>query len=131
MVKFLATSDPNICFTEDEDGWTPLHLAAKKGRVEVVNELVQARPEVMMYPLNPATAISITHSYVLCNGLEALKHLVEADHDLLNNQDGDGNTILHKVTAIKQTEPKPQDTLNDMQEVHLNWYKYDHAPLLG
>ncbi|KAM7515711.1 hypothetical protein LguiA_005294 [Lonicera macranthoides] len=104
MVKFLVTVDPNVCFTEDEDGWTPFHLAAKKGQVEVVKELVQARPEVMMYPLNPVKAISIIHSYVICNGLEALKHLVEADHNVLNYQDGDGNTILHKVTALKQTE---------------------------
>ncbi|KAM7515692.1 hypothetical protein LguiA_005275 [Lonicera macranthoides] len=104
IVKFLVTADPNVCFTEDEDGWTPLHLAAKKGRVEVVNELVQARPEVMPYPLNPAKAISIIHSYLIFNGLEALKHLVEADHNVLNYQDGDGNTILHKVTALKQTE---------------------------
>ncbi|KAM7515705.1 hypothetical protein LguiA_005288 [Lonicera macranthoides] len=104
MVKFLVTADPNVCFTEDEGGWTPLHLAAKKGRVDVVNELVHMRPEVMMNSLNPAKAISIIHSYVIHNGLEALKHLVEADHNVLNYQDEDGNTILHKVTALKQTE---------------------------
>lgn len=70
----------------------------------MVKELVQAWPEMMMYPLKQVKAISIVHSYVICYGLEALKHLVEADYNVLNSQDGDGNTILHKVTALKQTE---------------------------
>ena len=105
MVKFLLAKDSDVCLMEDEFGRTPLHLAAMvKGRVEVVNELVQARPEVIMYPLNKTKTIMILHLYVIRNGHEALEKLVEVDPTFLNSQDGEGNTILHKVVALKQLQ---------------------------
>ncbi|KAM7517496.1 hypothetical protein LguiB_016458 [Lonicera macranthoides] len=105
MVKLLLDADSDVCLIEDEFGRTPLHLAAMvKGRVEVVNELVRARPEAVMYPLNRMKTVSILHLYVIRNGPKALEQLVEVDHTFLNSQDGEGNTILHKVVALKQLE---------------------------
>ncbi|KAM7513574.1 hypothetical protein LguiA_003157 [Lonicera macranthoides] len=57
-----------------------------------------------MYPLNRTKTVSILHLYVICNGPKALEQLVEVDHTFLNSQDGEGNTILHKVVALKQLE---------------------------
>ncbi|KAM7519335.1 hypothetical protein LguiB_018297 [Lonicera macranthoides] len=105
MVKLLLKADADVCLMEDKFGRTPLHLAAMdKGRVEVVNELVQTRPEAIMYPLNKAKTITILHLYVIRSGMKALDQLLEVDHTFLNSQDGEGNTILHNVVALKQWE---------------------------
>ncbi|KAM7513578.1 hypothetical protein LguiA_003161 [Lonicera macranthoides] len=105
MVKLLLDADSDVCLIEDEFGRTAFHLAAMvKGQVEVVNELVRARPELVMYPLNRMKTVAILHLYVLRNGPKALDQLVEVDHTFLNSQDGEGNTILHKVIALKQLE---------------------------
>ncbi|KAM7517501.1 hypothetical protein LguiB_016463 [Lonicera macranthoides] len=105
MVKLLLNADSDVCLIEDEFGRTPFHLAAMvKGQVEVINELVRARPELVMYPLNRMKTVAILHLYVLRNGPKALDQLVEVDHTFLNSQDGEGNTILHKVVALKQLE---------------------------
>ncbi|KAM7517673.1 hypothetical protein LguiB_016635 [Lonicera macranthoides] len=105
MVKLLLNADSDVCLIEDEFGRTPFHLAAMvKGQVEVINELVRARPELVMYPLNRMKTVAILHLYVLRNGPKALDQLVEVDHTFLNSQDGEGNIILHKVVALKQLE---------------------------
>ncbi|KAM7515335.1 hypothetical protein LguiA_004918 [Lonicera macranthoides] len=110
MVKLLLDANSDVCLLEDEFGRTPLHLAMVKGRVEVVNELVRARPEAIIYPLSKTKIITILHSYVIRIGLEALKQLVEVDQTFLNSQDREGNTILHKVVALKQLEVKKKNS---------------------
>ncbi|KAM7515342.1 hypothetical protein LguiA_004925 [Lonicera macranthoides] len=120
MVKLLLEADADVCLIEDKFGRTPLHLAAMdKGRVEVVNELIKAKPEAIMYPLNKTKTITILHLYVIRNGLKALDQLLEVDCTFLNSQDGEGNTILHKVVALKQWETMKHLVLNPQLAVDL------------
>ncbi|XP_039165818.1 ankyrin repeat-containing protein At5g02620 [Eucalyptus grandis] len=75
-----------------------------KGRINIVIELVKARPEVAEHRLSHGqTAL---HLGVRHNRLETLKVLVEmvGDGDLVNAQDDEGNTILHLAAVNKQIE---------------------------
>ena len=46
IVKFLVDKNQPSMVVEDEDGNTPLHLAAKYGRVKVADYLIDAGAEV-------------------------------------------------------------------------------------
>ncbi|XP_076885617.1 uncharacterized protein LOC143535171 [Bidens hawaiensis] len=87
----------------DRDEMNPLHLAAVKGRCEVVKVLVQAQPHAARDMVQQET---ILHLCVKYNQLEVLKILVETvgDHEFVNAKDADGNTILHLAVADKQIE---------------------------
>jgi ankyrin repeat protein len=89
-------------------GRIPLHLAAMKGRVAVIRELLQAKPESIYEKLGRGE--TVLHLCVKYNRLEALETLLQylrSCNDmefLLNSGDDDGNTILHLAVALKQME---------------------------
>ncbi|KAF8369666.1 hypothetical protein HHK36_032310 [Tetracentron sinense] len=86
------------------DGRTPLHLAAMKGRVEVLEVLLNVRTEVTRITTDHGE--TIMHLCVKHNRLEALKVLVEpeSDGEFVNWKDDEDNTILHVAAAMKQME---------------------------
>ncbi|KAG5556366.1 hypothetical protein RHGRI_006834 [Rhododendron griersonianum] len=79
-----------------------------KGRVEVIRELLGAKPCSVYDKLGRGE--TVLHLSVKYNRLEALKTLVKylqskkMESDLLNSRDDDGNTILHLAAAFKQVE---------------------------
>ena len=77
-----------------------------RGRVEVVRELIVARPDSTQVVLDGGE--TVLHLCVKYNQLEALKLLVESVSDegeFLNSKDHeDGNTILHLAVMLKQIE---------------------------
>ncbi|KAG5556352.1 hypothetical protein RHGRI_006824 [Rhododendron griersonianum] len=86
----------------------PLHLAIMKGRVEVIQDLLQAKPHSVHEKLGRGE--TVLHLSVQYNRLEALKTLVEylqsknMESGLLYSTDDDDNTILHLAAALKQVE---------------------------
>ena len=89
----------------NQEGRTPLHVAAVKGRVKVVSELVRVKAESTRVLTDRAE--TVLHLCVGHNRLEGLKVLVEAigkDDELVNLKDYDGNTILHIAVSKKQIE---------------------------
>ncbi|PNX77615.1 ankyrin repeat-containing protein [Trifolium pratense] len=78
----------------------PLHLAAKRGRVGVIKELINARPDSVWDDDG-----SVLHLCVWYNNLEALKFILQSgrgDQELLLAKNKEGNTILHLAVMLKQ-----------------------------
>ncbi|CAL5207107.1 unnamed protein product [Lathyrus oleraceus] len=84
----------------------PLHFAVIRGRMGVIKELLNARPDSIRV-LNDDG--SVLHLCVLYNHLESLKLLLESvrvDSQLLLAKDREGNTILHLAIRLKQIKPE-------------------------
>ncbi|KAM7515338.1 hypothetical protein LguiA_004921 [Lonicera macranthoides] len=69
-----------------------------------------------MYPLKKTKTIMILRLYVIRNGPEALKQLVEVDHSFLNSQDREGNTNLAQSCSLETIGGKEKKFLR------LNFY---------
>ena len=91
---------------QDQDGRIPLHYAAMRGQIEVMRELISARPDSTQVMVNKVE--TVLHLCVKYNQLDALKLLVDSlsnEDSLINSQDHEGgNTILHLAVMLKQTE---------------------------
>ncbi|KAE8666869.1 hypothetical protein F3Y22_tig00112488pilonHSYRG00077 [Hibiscus syriacus] len=69
----------------DSRGCSALHLAAAKGYLQIVKELVKAEPEMLV-------------------GLKSLIELNRKDDEMVNHKDCEGNTLVHIAVANKQIE---------------------------
>ncbi|XP_021763429.1 ankyrin repeat-containing protein BDA1-like [Chenopodium quinoa] len=105
LVTLLLSVSPGIvCRARDAYGRCPVHVAAIKGRVEVLKELMRVDSGAAL--LRTDQDDSILHLCVKFNQFEALKVLIERINDnvLLNCGDCDGNTILHLSVLNQQSE---------------------------
>ncbi|KAJ0032003.1 hypothetical protein Pint_13725 [Pistacia integerrima] len=95
IVKILVSVNPEMCFVCDRDGKNPVHIAAIKGHVSVIKEFVKGRPNAAR--MLTERGETILHAFVRFDQLEAMEFLVEAinDHEFMNSEDDDGNTLLH------------------------------------
>ncbi|XP_057460139.1 ankyrin repeat-containing protein BDA1-like [Actinidia eriantha] len=97
----------DLCRLQGREGRIPLHCAAIKGRVQVMKELLDASPDsVEDVTARRETAL---HLAVKNNQFQGLRLLVaHLNHfkkeGVLNNKDGQGNTILHLAVSRKQYE---------------------------
>ncbi|XP_021739448.1 ankyrin repeat-containing protein BDA1-like [Chenopodium quinoa] len=94
----------SIFYTHDQDGKTPVHVAAINGQIDVLEvvlnvELEAARERTM-------GGESVLHLCVKHKQPKALRFLVKRmdDGELLNLDDALGNTVLHLAVAAKQPE---------------------------
>ncbi|KAJ0963617.1 hypothetical protein J5N97_028739 [Dioscorea zingiberensis] len=108
--QLISKVGSHLCLLKDKDGRLPVHTAAMKGRISILEELINACPE-------SARALTYQKESVLhlavqfMNSVETLEYLVEKlgvlggeinDHELLNLKDDKGNTILHHAVARRQ-----------------------------
>ncbi|XP_044497567.1 ankyrin repeat-containing protein ITN1-like [Mangifera indica] len=70
IVKELLITNKEVSMVADQDGRIPLHLAAMRGRVEVIQGLISAKPQSILVQIHGETAL---HSCVKHNHLDALK----------------------------------------------------------
>jgi uncharacterized protein len=117
-VKELLKNDPNLVFSKDEDGFTPLHLAAANGHTGIVEFLLTTRAEVNSKdnagstPLHQAAAGQHNDIVELLLAQKADvdatdKHGLTPLHyaALSNNQDVVRSLLIHDANAnIKDNE---------------------------
>ncbi|KAH7691507.1 26S proteasome regulatory complex subunit PSMD10 protein [Dioscorea alata] len=109
IVKLLISKvGSHLCFLKDKDGRLAIHIAAMKGRFDILEELIKICPEsarALTYQHE-----SILHIAVQFNSFETVEFLLkklEVDDDineLFNLKDDKGNTILHHAVARRQLQ---------------------------
>src|SRR6266568_779470 len=95
-VKSLIKNSPDVVFSKDEDGFTPLHLAAANGYKDIAELLLASKADIEATdnsgstPLHQAVAASAEHS-------DLVEVLIAHKADL-NAADANGLTPLHYAT---------------------------------
>jgi ankyrin repeat protein len=95
-VREMIKSDPSLVFSKDEDGFTPLHLAAANGYKDMVDFLLAAKADVNAKdnagstPLHQAAAAEIQHRDIV--------EVLLAHKADVNAADRQGLTPLHYAT---------------------------------
>ncbi|KAL3533517.1 hypothetical protein ACH5RR_007038 [Cinchona calisaya] len=104
IVEAILHANPDMCFVFDRDGRNPFHIAAIKGKIEVLGMLIGARPFAAREKTKRGE--TVLNLCVKFDQLEALKILVEAmdDDEFLNQKDDDGLNILHLAVISKKIE---------------------------
>lgn len=95
--------DSDLCSVQDKEGRTPLHCAAIKGRINIIDEILSLSLDLFEATTNNGE--TVLHLAVKNNQYEVVKYLTESLNitKLLNMQENDGNTVLHLATAGKLT----------------------------
>ncbi|RZC55404.1 hypothetical protein C5167_014258 [Papaver somniferum] len=112
MVNVLLKVTADACKAIDRNGNIPIQVATMKGRVEIMQLLIDTCTESIR--VLTSRKETLLHLCVKYNRLEALRLLVplflRADNDdnpefvSVNSSNDEGNTILHLAVAMKQTE---------------------------
>src|SRR5574344_1161776 len=87
--KLISTSSKSDLDYQDADGKSALSIAAYKGKLDIVKELIKAGANLKIKDKNDSCAIHWCNK----NLGEYLEELIKAGADV-NAQDGDGNTVL-------------------------------------
>ncbi|MBH5362450.1 MULTISPECIES: ankyrin repeat domain-containing protein [unclassified Wolbachia] len=109
--------------TKGIDGYTPLHLAVKYGRLEVAKFLIEKRANVD----NKGNGGHTPLHYAVLNGhLEVAKLLIERGANI-NEKDNDDNTLLH--LAAEKGRLNVVDKLIDEEAMVNEENSYGYTPL--
>ncbi|KAM7508866.1 hypothetical protein LguiA_019319 [Lonicera macranthoides] len=105
IVKEILKIDCNLCQLKGREGMIPLHSGVIKGRVDVIKELISVSVDSIAN--TTARRETALHLAVKNNQFEAFRLLVDhlkqfKKEDLLNEKDGQGNTIFHLAVSRKQ-----------------------------
>ncbi|XP_054797637.1 ankyrin repeat-containing protein At2g01680-like [Prosopis cineraria] len=103
----LNSNEVKQCLVKDEDGWTALHYAVFRGRVDVMEELMRYCAERMEEVT--VKGETVLHLAIKANQLEAMKVIMERIRILIPNfqtllgaKDINGKTIYDLAKAKKQ-----------------------------
>lgn len=95
FLKKERESSSSVAYMLGKDGESALHIAAFRGRIDVMKELLRSRPDC--FELVDKTGRSALHSAVLGGEENAVKYILGIPQlgGLVNEGDKDGNTPLH------------------------------------
>ncbi|KAI3506139.1 hypothetical protein L1887_28495 [Cichorium endivia] len=91
------------CF-RDQDGRTPLHMAAMNEQLDVIKVLIETKPDLGRELQENGD--TVLHTCISCNRFEAMKLLSKlwTDEELATLTDRNGNTLLHLAVVQKQIQ---------------------------
>ncbi|KAL1216493.1 Protein ACCELERATED CELL DEATH 6 [Cardamine amara subsp. amara] len=89
----------HLSYVTDDDGFSPIHMAAKEGHVRIVKEFLKHCPDSI--ELLNGQCQNILHVAAESGKSKVVKYILGLDHKqkrMINEQDLDGNTPLHLAT---------------------------------
>jgi len=102
-VKEIIDRDPNEINVQDEQGFTPLHLASGKGHIEIVEFLLNHGADIESEIFDGETPLMLAARYARCGKYETIKTLLEHGAKV-NHRDEDGRTALHDAAMYSGKE---------------------------
>ena len=104
-IKALLEKDPDLIHATDRDGSTPLHCAAWKGHIEIVELLLDASAEIDAHNNNTHWGTTPLHAASHGKRTAVAKLLIQRGAAInlrspLNNSTALGHTKMHNATAV-------------------------------
>lgn len=102
----ISEISPDLCLARDRDGRNPLHLAAIKGKGEVLEALIRTDRGSLAAREKADGGGTVLHLCVKYNQLDMLKILLRfiQDSEFLNAKNDEGLTVLHLAVLDLQIE---------------------------
>ncbi|XP_030958551.1 protein ACCELERATED CELL DEATH 6-like [Quercus lobata] len=96
LEKLVLEKDMSPAYVRNEEGLSVLHIAAKKGNVDVMEQLMEACPD--MSELLDKKGRNVLHAAAESGMSEVFRFFKGAEFgSLINEQDEEGNTPMHLV----------------------------------
>ncbi|KAD4889162.1 hypothetical protein E3N88_21235 [Mikania micrantha] len=115
ITTLLLRMNPDQALQFDENGYTPLHLAAINGSVAILQEFASVAP--LSFQLQSEYGENVMHLTLRYNKFDAFKFaygMLKGTH-LLDQADKFGNTIKHRFEEyIKRETQRPIDDQTEM-----------------
>ncbi|XP_047309534.1 ankyrin repeat-containing protein BDA1-like [Impatiens glandulifera] len=111
FVKELMMLNRNLAYDLNEDGLSPLHIAAAIGDFIVVHELVIINNMVKLCEIEGKDRCIPLHCAVIKGRLDVVNLLIESDPDSIEKATAQGETVFH--LAIKNNQFKTLQILLD------------------
>ncbi|XP_019094360.1 PREDICTED: protein ACCELERATED CELL DEATH 6, partial [Camelina sativa] len=117
ILKEFDKPTSHLCYLTDDDGFTPIHMAAKEGQAKILEELLKHCPDSIELLNNKCQ--NILHVAAESGKSKIVKYILGLDNQkrLVNEQDANGNTPLHLAT--KNWHPNVVSMLTWNTEVNL------------
>lgn len=126
-VKELVTANPDVVFSKDEDGFTPLHLAAKSGYSDMVKYLLTTKAEVDARNSYGSTPL---HQVALAKGQHSdIIEMLLMHGARVNAPDKYGLTPLHYST-MRDNPDEVKTLLDHSANPNARDYKVGDTPLI-
>ncbi|XP_043693300.1 ankyrin repeat-containing protein At5g02620-like [Telopea speciosissima] len=132
MVELLIRADPdglghpNYDADAEGRGESPLYMAAKDGRLDIINKILNICPSAAHGGPHGRTAL---HVAVVQGHLDAVTVLLEKKGELVNKEDENGRTALHYAVAWEESHKIIQKLLSQDTSSVYQLDKYGLSPL--
>ncbi|KAI9114648.1 hypothetical protein K1719_014346 [Acacia pycnantha] len=123
LLKAKLDDEVNQCLLKDDEGWTSLHCASQKGKIDVIEELIRTCPQCLEQVTEKGE--TVLHVAVKANQFEAVKVLADSImrhnfHNLLKAQDRKGKTAYQLAAAKSQVVEVLKEDDEIREERHIN-----------
>uniref|UniRef100_A0A5B6YPT2 PGG domain-containing protein n=1 Tax=Davidia involucrata TaxID=16924 RepID=A0A5B6YPT2_DAVIN len=100
--EFLKHLDLKTASIAARNGYDPFHVAAKQGHLEVLKELLNSFPNLVM-TTDPSNSTAL-HTAAAQGHIDAVNLLLEADSNLAKIARNNGKTVLHSAARMGHLE---------------------------